>query len=77
MHRTRVRPWPLLRIHRPHFRRLLRGDLHCRQTLRPRTEQSTSRDKYYDSMRKRRPSNSHLDFRRNCTGTVIRRRAAQ
>ncbi|ETI54842.1 hypothetical protein F441_02386 [Phytophthora nicotianae CJ01A1] len=35
------------------------------------------RDKYYDSMRKRRPSNSHLDFRRNCTSTVMRRRAAQ
>ncbi|KAG6968005.1 hypothetical protein JG688_00006021 [Phytophthora aleatoria] len=35
------------------------------------------RGKYYDSMRKRRPSNSHLDFRRNCTGTVVRRRAAQ
>ncbi|KAF4133002.1 hypothetical protein GN958_ATG17758 [Phytophthora infestans] len=35
------------------------------------------RDKYYDSMRKRRPSNSHLDFRRNCTGAAMRRRAAQ
>ncbi|KAL3663331.1 hypothetical protein V7S43_011737 [Phytophthora oleae] len=33
-------------------------------------------DKYYSGMRKRRSSNAHLDFRRNCTGTAIRRRAA-
>ncbi|KAG1710002.1 hypothetical protein DVH05_017011 [Phytophthora capsici] len=33
-------------------------------------------DKYYDG-RKRRSSNAHLDSRRNCTGTAIRRRAAQ
>ncbi|KAK1943380.1 hypothetical protein P3T76_004776 [Phytophthora citrophthora] len=34
-------------------------------------------DKYYEGMRKRRSSNTHLDFRRNCTGTATRRRAAQ